>query len=116
MLDVIGFGLENFDPIGRWREQDDTGLAVDASGELPGKISFRSPRELKRIIAARKDEVCRALVGKLLAHALCRSLEGYDEVVADDIATAVAKDGYKLSTALMLVATSYPFLNRRIHH
>ena len=114
VLDVIGFGLENFDPIGRWREQDDTGLAVDASGELPGKVSFRSPRELKRIIAARKDEVCRALVGKLLAYALCRSLEGYDEVVADDIAAAVAKDGYKLSTAVMLVATSYPFLNRRI--
>ena len=115
VLDIIGFGLENFDPIGRWREQDDTGLAVDASGELPGKVAFRSPRELKRIIAERKDEICRAMVGKMLAYALCRSLETYDEVVADDIAAAVAKDGYKLQTALSLVATSYPFLNRRIN-
>jgi len=115
VLDTIGFGLENFDAIGRWREQDDTGLPVDSTGELPGKISFRSPQQLKRIIAGRKDEICRALVDKMLAYALCRTLDGYDEVVAEDIAAAVAKDGYRLQTALIQIATSYPFLARRIN-
>jgi hypothetical protein len=114
VLDVIGFGLENFDVIGRWREKDDTDLAVDAAGELPGKVIFHRPQELKRIISARREEVCRALTGRMLAYALCRSLDGYDEVVADDIAAAVAKDGYKLQTLVVQIATSYPFLNRRV--
>jgi len=115
VLDTIGFGMENYDPIGRWREKDDTGLAVDATGELPGRITFRSPQQLKRIIAGRKDEICRSLIDKMLSYALCRSLEGYDEVVAEDIAAAVAKDGYRFQTALIQIATSYPFLNRRIN-
>src|ERR1051325_1645005 len=56
ILDPIGFGLENFDAIGRWRTQDDTGGAIDASGELPGGKHFTSPKELKSIIAARKND------------------------------------------------------------
>ncbi len=114
MLDPIGFGLENFDAIGRWREKDDTGVAVDSSGELPGNQAFRTPKDLKRIIAARKDDLCHTLVNKILAYTLCHRLEGYDEVVADEIADAVAKDGYRFQTVWIKIATSYPFLNRRI--
>ena len=55
ILDPIGFGLENFDAIGRWRDQDDAGGAIDAAGELPGGKHFTSPKELKGIIAARKE-------------------------------------------------------------
>ncbi|MBA3697828.1 MAG: DUF1592 domain-containing protein [Planctomycetes bacterium] len=113
VIDTIGFGFENFDVLGRWRDTDDTGLAVIPGGELPGKISFRTPRELKRIIVGRKNEVCRTLVGKILAHTLCRSLVDYDEVVADDIAIAVTKDGYRLQTAVIQAVTSYPFLYQR---
>jgi hypothetical protein len=116
ILDPIGFGLENFDAIGRWRDHDDTGGAVDPVGELPGKLVFRTPQDLKRIIAARSDDFCHALVAKFLAYALCRHLEGYDEVVVDDIAAAVAKDGYRFQTLLVKVATSYPFLNRHLSH
>ncbi len=72
MLDPIGFGLENFDAIGRWREQDDNGEAIDAAGELPGGERFSGPRELKAIIAGRVDKLSRNLVEKLLAYALCR--------------------------------------------
>jgi hypothetical protein len=113
-IDPIGFGLENFDVVGRWRERDDTGSPVDAVGELPGKQRFSTPSDLKRILTTRKDDVCRALVHRILAYTLCRSLSGYDEVVADGIADAVAKDGYKFQTLWVEVATSYPFLNRRI--
>ena len=62
ILDPIGFGLENFDAIGRWRDQDDNGEAIDASGELPGGKRFSTPRELKTIIAERSDECSRNLV------------------------------------------------------
>ncbi len=114
ILDPIGFGLENFDAIGRWRDQDDTGGAIDAAGELPGGKHFSSPRELKAIIAGRKDALARNLTEKLLAYALCRQLEGHDEIVVDRLMASVAKDGYRMQTVISEVVTSYPFLNRRI--
>jgi len=115
ILDPIGFGLENFDAIGRWRDQDDTGGAIDAAGELPGEKRFSSPRELKAIIAERKDELARNLTRKLLAYALCRQLEGYDEIVVDQLMETIAKDGYRMQTLISEIVTSYPFVNRRIH-
>ena len=92
-LDPIGFGLENFDAIGRWRVQDDNGEMIDASGELPGEKHFSSPVELKAIIAGRTEELSRTLVEKLLAYALCRRLEGYDEIVVDKLMKEIAVDG-----------------------
>ncbi|HEX3135143.1 MAG TPA: DUF1592 domain-containing protein [Planctomycetota bacterium] len=113
-IDPIGFGLENFDVVGHWRDRDDTGSPVDAVGELPGKQRFGTPADLKRILTAQKDDFCRALVTRILAFTLCRSLHGYDEVVADEIADAVIKDGYRFQSVWIRIATSYPFLNRRI--
>ena len=112
-LDPIGFGLENFDAIGRWRVKDDTGGAIDAAGELPGDKHFSSPRELKAIIAARKDALARNLTRKLLAYALCRQLEGYDEIVVDQLMGTIAKDDYRMQTLISEIVTSYPFVNRR---
>ncbi|MDP1590603.1 MAG: DUF1592 domain-containing protein [Prosthecobacter sp.] len=114
ILDPIGFGLENFDAIGRWRDQDDTGGKIDAAGELPGGKRFSSPKELKTIIAARKDNLARNLTEKLLAYALCRKLEGYDEIVVDRLMGTIAKDGYRMQTLITEIVTSYPFTNRRI--
>lgn len=114
VMDPIGFGLENFDSLGRWRDKDDTGLRVDASGELPGKVRFTGPQDLKRILVGRQDEIARALTHQLLSFALCRDLDGYDEVVVDEIAAATAKDGYRLQGLIVRVVTSYPFLNRRV--
>lgn len=114
VLDPIGFGLENFDAIGRWRDQDDSGGAIDAVGELPGGKRFSSPKELKVIIAARKDELARSLTERMLAYALCRQLEGYDEIVVDHLMEAIAKDGYGMQTLISEIVTSYPFVHRRI--
>jgi mono/diheme cytochrome c family protein len=114
ILDPIGFGLENFDAIGRWRDRDDSGGPIDAAGELPGDRAFRSPKELKRILAERAGDLCRNLVGRLLAYALCRQLEGYDEVVVDRLAAEAARDGFRMQTLVVAVATSYPFTHRRV--
>jgi hypothetical protein len=114
ILDPIGFGLENFDAIGRWRDQDDSGGAIDAAGELPGGKHFSTPRELKTLIAARKSDLARNLTEKLLAYALCRQLEGYDEIVVDQLMQPIAKDGYRMQTLITEIVTSYPFLNRRV--
>ena len=56
LLDPIGFGLENFDAIGQWRDQDNNGEAIDAAGELPGGERFSGPKELKAVIAGRIDD------------------------------------------------------------
>jgi mono/diheme cytochrome c family protein len=114
ILDPIGFGLENFDAIGRWRAQDDTGGAIDAAGELPGGKHFTSPKELKVLIAARKGELARNLTEKFLAYALCRQLEGYDEIVVDHLMETLARDGYRMQTLISEVASSYPFVNHRV--
>ncbi len=116
IMDPIGFGLENFDAIGRWRLKDDTGGMVDAQGELPGKRRFGSPADLKRILIGRKDEFVRMLCARLLAYALGRHLSGYDEVVVDELAGAVAQGGYQLDGLIVRIASSYPFLNRRALH
>ena len=114
VLDPIGFGLENFDAIGRWRDNDDSGGPIDAAGELPDGKRFASPKELKALVAGRKDALARNLTEKLLAYALCRQLEGYDEIVVDHILETVARDDHRIQTVITEIVVSYPFLNRRV--
>ena len=114
ILDPIGFGLENFDAIGRWRDKDESGGPIDAVGELPGGKRFSSPKELKAIIAARQDDLARNLTEKLLAYALCRQLDGYDHIIVDQMMKTIANDGHKMQTLITEIVTSYPFLNRRV--
>jgi len=114
ILDPIGFGLENFDAIGRWRNQDDTGGAIDAAGELPGGKHFTTPKELKVIIAGRTKELSRNIAEKLLGYALCRPLEGYDEIVLDHMMEKAAADNYRMQTLITEIVTSYPFTHRRL--
>ena len=114
LLDPIGFGLENFDAIGRWRDEDENGETIDSSGELPDGSRFSSPEELKAMISGRLDDFSRNLVEKLLAYALCRRLEGYDEIVVDELMQEIAQDGYRMQTLVTAVVTSYPFTHRRI--
>ena len=114
ILDPIGFGLENFDAIGRWRDKDESGGPIDAVGELPGGKRFSSPKELKAIIAARQDDLARNLSEKLLAYALCRQLDGYDHIIVDQMMKTIANDGHTMQTLISEIVTSYPFLNRRV--
>jgi hypothetical protein len=113
ILDPIGFGLENFDAIGRWRDTDDSGGAIDAAGELPGGKRFTSPKDLKAILSARTTDLSRNLTEKLLAYALCRQLEGYDEIVVDQLMEAIIKDKHAMQTLITEVITSYPFTHYR---
>jgi hypothetical protein len=114
ILDPIGFGLENFDAAGRWRDRDSNGQPIDAAGELPGGERFARPKDLKTIIAGRPEAVTRNLVEKLLAYALGRRLEGFDEIVVDNLTHEVADDGYRMQTLIKGVVTSYPFTYRRV--
>ena len=114
ILDPIGFGLENFDAIGRWRDRDESGGPIDAAGELPGGKSFDSPAELKALIASRQDDLARSLTEKFLAYALGRQLDGYDHIVVDQMLKTLLADDCRMQTLILETVTSYPFLNRRV--
>mgnify|MGYP001812521021 CR=1 FL=1 len=114
MLDPIGFGLENFNAIGRWREMDETGVPIDSAGELPNGEGFSTPAELKSLLAGRKADLARNLTERLMAHALGRQLEGYDEIVIDRLMQKIAGDDYRVRTIITEVITSYLYTHRRI--
>lgn len=114
ILDPIGFGLEKFDAIGRWRERDNNGQPIDAAGELPGGLHFSGPQDLKTVMAGRTANVSRNVLEKLMAYALGRRLRGYDEIVVDDLMDQIAADGYRMRSVIYGVVTSYPFTHRRV--
>ena len=111
-MDPLGFGLENYDPVGRWRA-DLAGEPVDASGVMTTGETFKGPAELKKVLLSRKDEFVRNLTEKMLAYALGRGLEYYDQPTVKEIEGALARDGYKSSTLVLEIVKSYPFRYRR---
>ncbi|MEM8671240.1 MAG: DUF1592 domain-containing protein [Planctomycetota bacterium] len=114
VLDPIGFGLENFDAIGRWRDTNRTGAAIDSAGQLPTGEDFGTPVELKRLLAKRKTDLARNLTERLMAFALGRQLEGYDEIVIDELMDRIAEDDYRVRTMITEVITSYLFTHRKV--
>ncbi|MBT6461148.1 MAG: DUF1592 domain-containing protein [Opitutae bacterium] len=114
VLDPIGFGLENFDAIGRWRDKNDEGLTIDSAGKLPNGLNFSSPAELKNLLAKRERDLARNLTERLVAYALGRPLGGYDGIVIDRILANVAKEGFRTRSIISEVITSYLFTYRRI--
>jgi hypothetical protein len=111
-MDALGFGLENYDPIGAWRTKDGT-FDIDAAGSLPGGASFNSPRELKAILKAREGEFRRCLAEKLLTYALGRGLEYYDKCTIDTIVRNLAANQDTFSTLVLEIVNSDAFQKRR---
>ena len=94
LLDPIGFGLENFDAIGRWRDKDAAGGPIDSAGNLPGSGDFSTPAELKKLLAEREADLARNITDRLMA--------------------TIAKDNYRLKTIVTEIITSYLFTHRRV--
>lgn len=107
-MDAIGFGLENFDGIGKWRDTDQ-GKPIDASGDLPGGKAFKTPQELIGILARRDEDFVRHLGAKLLTFALGRGVEYYDRVALDEIIRKTRPDGFRFRDLVREVALSRPF-------
>ena len=112
VMDPIGFGLENFDQTGRWRDMIRKD-PVDASGELPGKKKFNGPAELKAIIAEHSDDLAKVLSERVLTYALGRALHYYDDSVIDHIVERSLADGGRFDTIVVETVLSLPFRNRR---
>lgn len=110
-MDPLGFGLENFDVLGRWRNED-KGTAIDAAGILPSGESFVGPSGLKEIIYTKKDKVINHLVKKMIGFAYGRELNKFDRCVIDEANRALAANDYRPSALVKTIATSFPFRYR----
>lgn len=111
-MDALGFGFENFDAVGRWRDKDGA-FDVDSSGTLPSGETFSSAVELVRILKRRDVDIAEALTRKMLTYALGRGLEYYDRCAVDDITSALQENGYRFSVLVNEIVKSEPFRMRR---
>jgi hypothetical protein len=111
LMDPIGFGLENFDWMGRWRDKEANGQPIDATGAMPSGEKFNGPVGLRNALLNRKDEFLRRLSGKALGSALGRRLPDGDYCAIQRIVDAVAKDNYCARTLIREIVLSIPFRN-----
>ncbi len=107
-MDPIGFGLENYDVVGRWRTVE-AGKPIDAKGVLPDGSEFDGPDELKVVLLKRKDLVIRNLATRMLGYALGRGLTLEDSCAVDRIVEEVSKNGYSAHTLVKEIVLSAPF-------
>ncbi len=112
-MDPIGFALENFDGVGKWRDKD-SGSAIDSSGKLPGGVQFAGPSGLKKLLLANyRDQFETTVTAKLLTYALGRGLEYYDMPVVRSIMRQAASEDYRMSALIADIVKSTPFQMRR---
>ena len=112
-MDPIGFALENYDAVGRWRSED-AGARIDASGKLPDGTEFDGPAGLRELLLTTyRDDFIRTATEKLLTFALGRGVEYYDAPAVRAIDREAARDNYRISSWILAVVKSAPFQMRR---
>jgi hypothetical protein len=114
-MDPLGLALDNFDAVGRWRTADEVGGAIDASGALPGGITFTGPGELRRVLLERPEVLVQTVTEKLLTYALGRGLEYYDAPAVRAIVRDAARHDYRWSSIILGIVKSVPFHMRMTH-
>ena len=107
-IDPLGFGLENYGVLGRWRDKYE-GHTVDARGALPDGTTFSGPAELKLALLGRKDQFVRHLTKKMLGYALGRGLTYYDYCAVNSIVDKLRANDYKSHHLLFGIIQSVPF-------
>lgn len=112
VMDPLGLGFENFDPIGKWRDKDGE-KPIDSTGVLRDGRTFRGPTELVHLLSDRRAEIYRFFSQKLLTYALGRGLEPYDNCAVDEIVKVAGQQNNTISSFVLGVVTSEPFTKRR---
>jgi hypothetical protein len=111
MMDPVGFALENYDAVGRWRSAEG-GVPVDASGNLPDHTSFNGAAELQQALLAHPELFTSTVIERLLTYGLGRGMEYYDAPAIRQAAREAGEDDYRFSSVIMAVVNSKPFQMR----
>lgn len=110
-MDGLGFALENFDSIGRWRTKEGS-LPIDAHGELPNGSKFEGPIQLRDLLLSRKDEFVRCLAVKLATYGLGRGMELPDNCNIEEVVRKTKAGQYRFSELVAAIVTSDAFLKK----
>jgi hypothetical protein len=111
-MDPLGFGLENFDAIGAWRDSAE-GTPIDSSGTLPNGQTFKGPTGLIAVLKSREQAFRRSLVQKMLTFALGRGTESFDRAALNEITERTQVGGDNFSSLVISIVKSDPFQHRR---
>jgi hypothetical protein len=115
VMDPLGFALEGFDAVGKWREKDRlAGEPIDATGELPDGSKLNGPDDLRNALLANPDQFVQTLTEKLMTYGLGRLVEYHDMPTVRAIVREAAKDNYKFSSIVMQIVQSDPFQKRQV--
>jgi hypothetical protein len=111
-MDVLGFGMENYDAIGRWRTTDGK-FPIDSTGSFPNGKSFVGPAEMKALLHDNMPEFTRTIATKVLTYALGRGIEPFDRRTVKEIVNQTAAQDYKFQALILAVTHSPAFQQRR---
>jgi hypothetical protein len=112
-MDPLGFALENFDAIGKWRDKED-GVTIDPTSVLADGTKIASPQSFRELLLSRKNQFIGTLTEKLLAYAMGRSVEYYDQPTVRAIVRNAAPDDYRWSALILGIVNSQPVQMRRV--
>jgi mono/diheme cytochrome c family protein len=111
-MDSLGFALENYDAIGKWRAKDGS-VPIDTSGTLPDGTPFKGPADLNDALAGRLPQFAEALTRKMMVYALGRGLESYDRRAVTSILRNWQAKSYSFQSLIFEIVHSLPFQSRR---
>ena len=111
-MDPLGFGLENYDAIGKWRTQDGK-FPVDSSGAFPNGKTFNGPAEMKQLLKDNMPEFARCLAEKMLTYSLGRGVESYDRRTVQDSCGRPPRASISSRRLVQAIVHSAPFQQRR---
>ncbi|MCH7904335.1 MAG: DUF1592 domain-containing protein [Armatimonadetes bacterium] len=111
-IDPLGFSLENFDGVGRWRDVDEANRPIDNLGELPDGTKVDGVEGIRSYLLANSDQFVRALASKMMTYGVGRGMKPTDDEIIDRIQTVVAERGYKIRELIKQIVVSDTFLKR----
>ena len=110
-MDVLGFGLENYDAIGRWRITDGR-FPIDSTGTFPDGTSFNGPAQMKALLRSNMPEFIRCLTEKMLTYALGRGIESFDRPAVDELVREATAEEMRFQPLILGIVHSLPFQQR----
>jgi mono/diheme cytochrome c family protein len=112
-MDPLGFALENFDAIGRWRDRGESNLPIDASGLLPNGTRFDGPSGLRAELVKSPKQFMTTMTDKLFTYALGRGVESFDAPTIRAIVRDAERDEYRFASVVSGIVNSMPFQMRK---
>jgi hypothetical protein len=113
VIDPLGFALEHYDAIGRFRETEEGGQVVDASAAMPDGVAFDGLAGMREVMVSRETDFANTVVDRLLTYALGRGLEYYDGPVIRQIIREAEANDYRWSSLILGITNSRPFQMKR---